>query len=42
VLSTERDWLYDIARFVLRRRLFGHTEPARDRGLRAARSRSVR
>jgi uncharacterized protein (DUF58 family) len=42
VLSTERDWLYDIARFVSRRRFFGHADPARDRGLRAAQSRSMR
>ena len=41
VLSTERDWLYDIARFVLRRRAFGHADPTRDRGLRAAQSRSI-
>ena len=42
VLSTERDWLYDIARFVARRRTFGQVfDPERARGLRSARVRSA-
>jgi uncharacterized protein (DUF58 family) len=42
VLSTERDWLYDIASFVARRRTLGQVfDPERARGLRAARVRSA-
>ena len=43
VLSTDRDWLFEIARFVARRRTFGRVaDPERDRRLRAAHGRSVR
>ena len=42
VLSTDRDWLFDIARFVAQRRAFGNAaNPERDRGLRTARLRSA-
>jgi uncharacterized protein (DUF58 family) len=43
VLSTEGDWLIDIARFVTHRRTFGRiADPARDRRLRAAQPGGIR
>ncbi len=43
VLSTEGDWLFDIARFVVRRRAFGRVaDISRDRRLRAAQSGAMR
>jgi uncharacterized protein (DUF58 family) len=43
VLSTAGDWLFDIARFVVRRRTFGRVaDPSRDRRLRAAQSGALR
>ncbi len=43
VLSTEGDWLFDIARFVVRRRTFGRVaDISRDRRLRAAQSGALR
>lgn len=43
LLSTDGDWLVDIARFVVRRRTFGRVaDPSRDRRLRAAQSGALR